>query len=114
MLSSRSAGLLLVTPALLVIGGLFVFPLGYSIVDAFTAEVNGVERASLANFVTAFELYTDDILFTILIIGLSTVMIGLGAAKSRRTIRDPVTRISSSPSCALTGDATPAPIRTVA
>ena len=79
MLSSRSAGLLLVTPALLVIGGLFVFPLGYSIVDAFTAEVNGVERMSLANFVTAFELYTDDILFTILIVGLSTVMIGVGA-----------------------------------
>lgn len=79
MLSSRSAGLLLVTPALLVIGVLFIFPLGYSIVDAFTAEADGTLRPSLANFATAFELYNDDILFTILIIGLSTTLVGLGA-----------------------------------
>lgn len=79
MTSSRSAGLLLVVPALLVIGGLFIFPLGYSIVDAFTAEVDGIRRPSLANFFTAFELYADDILFTIVIIGLSTIIVGLGS-----------------------------------
>jgi ABC-type spermidine/putrescine transport system permease subunit I len=79
MLSSRTPGLLLVAPALTVIGGLFIFPLGYSIVGAFTTEVDGVQRLSLANFVTAYELYADDILFTILIVGLSTVMIGVGA-----------------------------------
>jgi ABC-type spermidine/putrescine transport system permease subunit I len=79
MLSSRTPGLLLVAPALTVIGGLFIFPLGYSIVDAFTTEVDGVQRLSLANFVTAYDLYADDILFTILIVGLSTVMIGVGA-----------------------------------
>lgn len=79
MTSSRSVGLLLVTPALVVIGGLFIFPLGYSIVNAFTAEVDGIRRLSLANFFTAFELYADDIFFTIVIVGVSAVMIGLGA-----------------------------------
>jgi ABC-type spermidine/putrescine transport system permease subunit I len=79
MLSSRYSGLLLVAPALLVIGGLFVFPLGYSIVDAFTVSEAGEARPSLDNFRTAFELYADDIAFTVLIIGLSTAMIGLGA-----------------------------------
>lgn len=79
MLSSRSAGLLLVTPALVVIGGLFVFPLGYSIVDAFTVSESGVARLSFGNFLTAFELYADDIAFTVLIIGISTAAIGLGA-----------------------------------
>src|SRR3546814_2168227 len=80
MLSSRYSGLLLVAPALTVIGALFVFPLGYSIVGAFTEESEaGAYRFSLGNFLRAFELYSDDILFTIIIIGLATVMIGLGA-----------------------------------
>src|SRR5690606_13619825 len=45
----------------------------------FTAEVDGIRRLSLANFFTAFELYADDIFFTIVIVGVSAVMIGLGA-----------------------------------
>lgn len=80
MLSSRYSGLLLVAPALIVIGSLFVFPLGYSILDAFTEQTAaGATVPSLGNFRLAFELYADDILFTVIIIGLSTVMIALGA-----------------------------------
>jgi len=79
MLSSRHAALLLVTPALLVIGVLFVFPLGYSIIYAFTETEAHQSYFSFGNFLRAFELYSDDILFTVVIISLSAAMIGLGA-----------------------------------
>lgn len=79
MPSSRLSGFLLVAPALALIGALFVFPLGYSIVDAFTVTDEGVSRLSLGNFELAFEFYADDILFTVLIIGLSAGMIALGS-----------------------------------
>lgn len=79
MPSSRLSGLLLVLPALLLIGILFVMPLGYSIVDAFTESEAGSTEFSLGNFVRAFEFYADDILFTIVIIGLSASCIALGA-----------------------------------
>lgn len=64
---------LLLLPALLVLLLLFAWPLAYSVAGAFrTAEGFG-----LGNFVKAYELYRRDILFTFLIVGLSTALIAL-------------------------------------
>jgi len=80
MNASRFSGLLLVAPAVLFIAGLFVYPLSYSFIDAFTvAGDDAGTRFSLANFVLAFELYGDDIVFTVLIVSLSAVLIASGA-----------------------------------
>jgi ABC-type sugar transport system permease subunit len=70
---SRLFGLLLVLPALATIALLFAFPLAYSIVTAFETE----GAWGLANFAKAFEFYRSDIVFTFLIVGLSTLCIGL-------------------------------------
>ena len=69
--------LLLVAPAVAVVLALFVYPLGYSLVSAFTTRDG---RPSLDNFVKTFELYGTDILFTLVIVTVSTVLIGLLAA----------------------------------
>jgi ABC-type spermidine/putrescine transport system permease subunit I len=66
-------GLLLVLPALAVIVLLFVVPLASSVIGAFeTADGYG-----LGNFVKSFELYTSDVIFTVVIVSLSTALIGL-------------------------------------
>jgi putative spermidine/putrescine transport system permease protein len=65
--------LLLVAPALLLVLALFVYPLLYSLVSAFTTRGGAF---SLDNFVKTFELYGTDILFTIVIVAVSTVLIG--------------------------------------
>jgi putative spermidine/putrescine transport system permease protein len=72
-MSARVFGLALVLPALSTIALLFAYPLTYSIVTAF--QVDGAW--TLANFVKAFELYRSDIVFTFLIVGLSTVLIAV-------------------------------------
>lgn len=69
----RLVGPLLVLPALLVLLLLFAYPLAYSVVGAFRSA----EGFGLANFVKSFELYRSDILFTFLIVGLSTALIAL-------------------------------------
>src|SRR5215469_11018981 len=69
--------LLLVAPALTMVLGLFVYPLALSLVSAFTAR-NG--RPGLDNLVKAFELYGADILFTLVIVSVSTVLIGVLAS----------------------------------
>jgi ABC-type spermidine/putrescine transport system permease subunit I len=56
---------------------LFVYPLGMSLLSAFTAKDG---EPSLENFVKAFELYGTDIVFTLVIATVSTVLIGLLAA----------------------------------
>ena len=73
----RPLSLLLVAPALAVVLALFVYPLGYSLVSAFTAR-NG--EPSLENFVKTFDLYGTDIVFTVVIVVASTVLTGLFAA----------------------------------
>ena len=70
-MSNRLLGPLLVLPALLVLLLLFAYPLGYSVVGAFRSG----EGVGFANFVKSFELYRRDILFTFLIVGLSTALI---------------------------------------
>jgi putative spermidine/putrescine transport system permease protein len=72
-MNPRALGLFLVAPALATIVAFFLYPLGYSVVGAFTTP-SGI---GLANFHKAIELYQNDILFTVLIIGLSTALIGL-------------------------------------
>lgn len=79
MPSSRLTGLLLVAPALCVIGTMFVYPLTYSVVDAFTTGEGDAVRVSLENFLRAFSLYGDDILFTLVIMGVSLSLIAAGA-----------------------------------
>ena len=66
-------GLFLVLPALAVILLLFVVPLAASVAGAF--EVGG--GFGLGNFVKTFELYSSDIVFTLMIVALSTVLIGV-------------------------------------
>ena len=70
---SRLLGLVLVLPALATMALLFAYPLAYSVVTAFQAEAGW----GVANFVKAYELYRSDIVFTLLIVGLSTLLIGL-------------------------------------
>ncbi len=76
MRESRLLPLLLVAPALLTVLALFVYPLGYSLVTAFVDKEGAV---TLGNFARAFEFYTSDILFTVVIITLSTALVGLFA-----------------------------------
>ena len=73
----RPALLLLVAPALAMVLMLFVYPLGMSLVSAFTAHDG---QPSLENFAKAFELYGTDILFTFVIVAVSTALIGVFAA----------------------------------
>jgi ABC-type sugar transport system permease subunit len=73
----RPTLLLLVAPALTLVLGLFVYPLALSLVSAFTARDGG---PGLDNFVKAFELYGADIVFTLVIVSVSTVLIGVLAA----------------------------------
>ncbi|WP_188822831.1 ABC transporter permease [Brucella endophytica] len=66
-------GLLLILPALAVIVLLFVVPLAASVIGAFALE----HGYGLGNFTKAFELYTSDIIFTVVIVTLSTALIGI-------------------------------------
>lgn len=68
----RLFGLFLVLPALAVIALLFVVPLTSSVIGAFAVG----SGYGLGNFIKAFELYTSDIVFTVVIVSLSTAIIG--------------------------------------
>lgn len=69
----RLLGLLLVLPALAVILLLFVVPLATSLVGAFQVD----DGYGFGNFAKSFELYTSDIVFTVVIVSLSTAIIGI-------------------------------------
>jgi len=75
--NKRTGALLLVAPALAMVLALFVYPLGMSLVSAFTTKDGA---AGLDNFAKAFELYGNDIVFTLVIVTISTVLTGLFAA----------------------------------
>ena len=76
MQESRLISLALVAPALLILLALFVYPLGFSLVTAFAGEGGAW---TYANFTKALDFYWRDLLFTVLIVGLSTGLIGVGA-----------------------------------
>ena len=71
-MNRRWAGLLLIAPALLVIAVFFLVPLGLSVHSAFTDKA-GV--FTLAHFAKSFELYSNDMLFTLAIVALSCALI---------------------------------------
>jgi ABC-type spermidine/putrescine transport system permease subunit I len=74
-MDSRITSLLLVMPALVTIAVLFLYPLGYSLVSAFqTSEGHGW---TLAHFSKAFGFYSLDIWFTLAIVVLATLLIGI-------------------------------------
>jgi putative spermidine/putrescine transport system permease protein len=77
MRQSRLISFALVAPALAILLALFVYPLGFSLVTAFVDGDTGAW--TLANFAKAFEFYSRDILFTVVIVGLSTALIGIFA-----------------------------------
>ena len=68
---------LLVLPALAVVLALFVYPLSLSVISAFTTKTG---EATLDNFAKTAELYRDDIVFTFVIVSISTALIGAAAA----------------------------------
>lgn len=70
------AALALVTPALVVVAVFFVVPLLLSAIGAFRAADGGF---TLAHFEKSLELYTRDLVFTLGIVVLSTVLIALVA-----------------------------------
>ena len=71
-MNRRWAGLLLIGPALLVIAVFFLVPLGLSVHSAFTDKAGAF---TLAHFAKSFELYTNDMLFTLAIVALSCALI---------------------------------------
>ncbi|MBK9083209.1 MAG: ABC transporter permease subunit [Rhizobiales bacterium] len=66
-------GLVLVAPALALVALLFLYPLGYSLLAAFTRE----GALSLDHFAKAIELYSTDILFTLVMVILATILIAI-------------------------------------
>ena len=77
MAQRRTIALLLVAPALAMVLALFVYPLGYSLVSAFTAKDG---QPTFANFTKTFDLYGTDIVFTVVIVAISTALSGVLAA----------------------------------
>jgi ABC-type spermidine/putrescine transport system permease subunit I len=75
-LRGRGAALALISPALAVVGLFFVAPLLMSAVVAFRGKNGGF---SLEHFAKSFEFYRTDLLFSLAIVALSTVLIGLVA-----------------------------------
>ena len=73
-LADRWTGVALAAPALAVVGAFFIAPLALSAIVAFRGKLGGL---TLEHFSKAFDLYTTDLLFTLAIVLLSTVLIGL-------------------------------------
>jgi ABC-type spermidine/putrescine transport system permease subunit I len=73
-LADRWTGVALAAPALAVVGAFFIAPLAMSAIVAFRGKLGGF---TLEHFSKAFDLYTTDLLFTLAIVLLSTVLIGL-------------------------------------
>jgi ABC-type spermidine/putrescine transport system permease subunit I len=72
--ADRWTGVALAAPALAVVGAFFIAPLAMSAIVAFRGKTGGF---TLEHFSKAFDLYTTDLLFTLAIVLLSTVLIGL-------------------------------------
>ncbi|HUH93758.1 MAG TPA: ABC transporter permease subunit [Casimicrobiaceae bacterium] len=76
LLRGRGAALLLIAPALGVVGLFFVAPLAMSAVVAFRGKEGGF---TLEHFAKAFDFYTTDLVFTLAIVLVATLLIGLVA-----------------------------------
>jgi ABC-type spermidine/putrescine transport system permease subunit I len=82
-LSQRQLALLLIAPGLSLVAVLFLYPLCFSLVSAFTGPEGGF---SLQAFRKAFELYSGDILFTIVIVVTSCALTALAAVTIAGTL----------------------------
>ena len=82
-LSQRQLALLLIAPGLGLVAALFLYPLCFSVISAFTAPAGGF---SLQAFGKAFELYSGDILFTIVIVVTSCALTALAAVAIAGTL----------------------------
>jgi putative spermidine/putrescine transport system permease protein len=74
MSESRGLAVLLIAPALALVVVLFLYPLGLSVVSAFSDPGGGF---GLANFAKAFDLYSSDIVYTLAIVTAATALIGI-------------------------------------
>ncbi|WP_191602794.1 ABC transporter permease [Marinomonas algicola] len=74
MRSSTSYNLWLIAPAALMVGLFFLYPLFFSLYSAITTDEGGL---TLAHLEKAFELYSNDILFTIIIVLASVVLLAI-------------------------------------
>ena len=72
--TQHAAGALLTGPALAIVGLFFVLPLGMSFVLAFRGKDGGF---TLEHFTKAWDYYQTDLLFTVGIVLLSTLLIGI-------------------------------------
>src|SRR5215831_13716924 len=72
----RTVALALIAPALAVVGLFFVAPLLMSAVVAFRGKNGGF---TLEHFAKSFDFYTTDLLFTLAIVAISTLLIGIVA-----------------------------------
>ncbi|MBR0688229.1 ABC transporter permease subunit [Bradyrhizobium manausense] len=75
-ISQRQLALLLIAPGLALVAALFLYPLSFSLISAFTGPQGGV---SLDAFRKAWELYSRDMLFTVVIVLASCLFTGLAA-----------------------------------
>ena len=75
-ISQRQLALLLVAPGLALVAALFLYPLSFSLISAFTRPQGGI---SLDAFRKAWELYSSDMLFTVVIVLASCLFTGLAA-----------------------------------
>ena len=75
-LSQRNLALLLIAPGLALVAALFLYPLSFSLISAFTGPDGGF---SLGSFRKAWELYSGDVLFTVVIVLASCFFTGLAA-----------------------------------
>ncbi|WP_197279600.1 sugar ABC transporter permease [Bosea sp. AAP35] len=74
-LSQRHLGLILIAPGLMLVAALFLYPLGFSLVSAFSKDGS----FTLEWFSKAFELYSTDIVFTVVIVVASCALTALAA-----------------------------------
>ena len=75
-LSQRQLALLLIAPGLALVAALFLYPLCFSLISAFTGPQGGF---SLQAFGKAWELYSGDVVFTVVIVLSSCFFTGLAA-----------------------------------
>ncbi|MCU4181725.1 ABC transporter permease [Bosea sp. BH3] len=73
-LSQRHLALLLIAPGFALVAALFLYPLCFSLISAFTGPQGGF---SLQAFAKAWELYSGDIVFTVVIVVASCLLTAL-------------------------------------
>lgn len=82
-LSQRNLALLLIAPGLALVAALFLYPLCFSLISAFTGPQGGF---SLQAFGKAWELYSGDVVFTVVIVLASCFFTGLAAVTIAGTL----------------------------